>query len=169
MTSSSRHRWRSLVTVAAVTTLSIGIIAAPASALPPRQGQFEVNEAFVDAEYCADWGFAFDVVHHEIVAWAVYRDTDGDFAKAIVHADIQYNLSANGRTLFERDRITEIYTPDGHREVGLWTHIQGDHTGLVLRDAGRLVFDGDGNLLRADGPHPQYFGETFCGELAGAS
>ena len=169
MTSSSRRRWRALGTAAAATALSIGLTAAPASALPPTQGEFEVNDTFVDPEYCADWGFAFDVVHHETVSWAVYRDNDGDFTKAIVHADVRYTLTANGKALVERDRITEIYTPDGRREVGLWTHIQGDHAGLVLRDAGRLVFDGDGNLLRADGPHPQYFGETFCAELAGAS
>lgn len=84
----------------------------------------------------------------------------------IVHEHIDFTLSVNGNTLIERDRITEILTPDGDREIGLWTHIQGDHAGMVLRDAGQLVFDNSGNLLRVAGKHPQYFGETFCAELA---
>jgi long-chain acyl-CoA synthetase len=37
--------------------------------------------------------------------------------------------------------------------------------GIVLLDAGQLVFDADGNLVRAPGRHPQFFGATFCDAL----
>jgi hypothetical protein len=167
MIGSTRSRTRSLVTAVATAALIAGVTAAPAAATPPSHGVFEESNTFVDAEYCADWGFAFDVVHHESGDFAIYTDTSGNFIKAIVHVDVSYTLTANGRSLIERDRLTEIYTPDGHREIGLWAHIQGDHAGLVLRDAGQLAFDSDGNLVRAPGQHPQYFGETFCAELAG--
>ena len=43
-------------------------------------------------------------------------------------------------------------------------HIQGA-TGIVLLDAGRLMVDAEGNLVRVSGPHPQHFGDKFCNAL----
>jgi hypothetical protein len=38
--------------------------------------------------------------------------------------------------------------------------------GIVMRDAGQIVYDVDGNVLYTHGPRPQLNGETFCPALA---
>jgi hypothetical protein len=152
--------------IAALAALGLLMLAAPAAATPPQHGTFDFTDQFTDAEYCAAFGFAFDVTQHEYGFFDIFFDSDGNFVKGIVHRNVDFVLTANGKTLVERDTITLIFTQDGSREIGSWTHIQGDHAGIVLRDAGQLVFDAEDNFLYARGPHPQFFGETFCPALA---
>jgi hypothetical protein len=45
------------------------------------------------------------------------------------------------------------------------THIQGPG-GIVLLDAGNLVQAPDGSVIAMHGPHPSFFGATFCSALA---
>jgi hypothetical protein len=79
--------------------------------------------------------------------------------------------AANGITLVERDTFSVIVSQDGTtRTVGLPTHIQGPG-GVVLLDAGELVLQpsDDPNapptVVAVHGPHPQFFGATFCSAL----
>jgi len=51
-----------------------------------------------------------------------------------------------------------------HERRVIEAHIQGA-TGIVLLDAGRLMVDAEGNLVRVSGPHPQHFGDKFCNAL----
>jgi hypothetical protein len=135
-------------------------------ATTPDHGSFDFTDQFTDPDVCAAFGFAMDAKQHEYGFFTVYFDSDGDFLKVIVHDNVDFILTANGKTLIERDTKTLIITPDGRREVGSFTHIQGDHAGIVLHDAGQLVFDSEDNLLYARGRHPQFFGdETFCPAL----
>ena len=160
----TRRRYRFASLIAAICTATVAF-AAPAGATLPEHSSFDFTDQFSDPDYCASFGFAFDVTQHEYGFFTVYFDADGKFVKAIVHNNVDFTLTANGKTLVERDTFTIIFTPDGHREIGSFAHIQGDH-GIVLRDAGQLVFDADDQFLYARGPHPQFFGETFCSELA---
>ena len=43
--------------------------------------------------------------------------------------------------------------------------LNGPAAGIVLLDAGQLVFDADDNLVHAPGRHPQFFGASFCDAL----
>jgi hypothetical protein len=141
--------------------------ASPASAAAPERFPFDFRDAFTDTETCAaePWGFDLEATEHAYGFTQVYSDRDGNFVRAIVHLNLDFTISANGLTLIERDQITEIHTQDGRREIGLWTHIQGPDGGIVLRDAGQLVFGPDDTFLYARGPHPQFFGASFCDAL----
>jgi hypothetical protein len=160
-----RSLGRLLTLVAALCALA-PFLSGSAAATPPERTSFDFTDQFTDPDYCASFGFAFDVTEHEYGFFTVYSDSAGNFAKTIVHDNFDFVFTANGKTLLERDTITLILTPDGHREIGSFSHIQGDHAGMVLHDAGLLVFDADGHLVGVHGPHPQFFGETFCPALA---
>ena len=98
--------------------------------------------------------------------WHTFRDGNGNFLKGIVHIDYDATISANGKTIVERDTYTRTFYADGTmRDTGLWTHIQGPG-GIVLRDAGQIVYsDTDGTVAYVHGPHPQLFGASFCDAL----
>ena len=95
----------------------------------------------------------------------MFFDDQGNFVKAIVHNNYDATITANGKTIRERDTWTSIFYPDGSRDAGLTVHIQGPG-GIVQLDAGQIVRDADGNVLYTYGPHPQLSGETFCPALA---
>jgi hypothetical protein len=154
-------RW-TLTVFAATAILLLG--AGAANAVPPEHGSFSFTDSFVDTEVCAAEGFAVNAVQDENVSFEVFFDQDGNFVRTIAHVDLKFTISANGITLHERDKFTVFFYPDGSREVGLWTHIQGPG-GIVLRDAGQLVFNADGTLAYTRGPHPQFLGATFCSAL----
>lgn len=68
-----------------------------------------------------------------------FSDRDGNFFKAIVQIDYDATITANGRTLVERDTFNRtIYADDTMRDAGLTVHIQGPG-GIVMRDAGQII------------------------------
>jgi hypothetical protein len=138
-----------------------------AHASRPEHFDYDFDDEFVDTEVCAaePWGFDVHATQHEHGEVTGFFDGEGNFVRGVNHIDLSFTISANGITLIERDRFTVFFDEDGHREVGLWTHIQGPDGGIVLLDAGQLVFDADGNLMRAPGRHPQFFGASFCDAL----
>lgn len=95
----------------------------------------------------------------------VLFDSEGNFVEAIVHNNYDATITANGKTITERDTWTSFFYPDGSRDVGLTVHIQGPG-GIVVRDAGQIVRDSDGNVLYTRGPHEQLSGVSFCPALA---
>jgi hypothetical protein len=97
----------------------------------------------------------------------VFSDAEGDFVKAIAHIDLDVTISANGKTLVERDTFTRtFYADDTMRDTGLTVHIQGPG-GLVMRDAGQIVYSDAAaeTVAYVHGPHPQLFGASFCDAL----
>jgi hypothetical protein len=150
----------------ALAAFGLLVLAAPAAAMPPQHTSFDFTDSFVDTEVCAaaPWQFDVTATEHGYGLVEVFFDANGDFVRGVVHLHLGFTISANGITLVERDLINIFFNANGRREVGLWTHIQGPG-GLVLRDAGQLVFDADDNFLYARGPHPQFFGATFCPAL----
>ena len=123
--------------------------------------------SFVDTEVCASdpWGFDVNATEHEYGFFQVFFDGSGNVSRVLVHLNYDAWISANGKTIVERDTWTFIGTPDSAREVGLTVQIKGVE-GMVQLDAGQLVFDEDGNIEYVRGPHPQALGETFCSALA---
>jgi hypothetical protein len=139
-----------------------------AGATPPEHGTFDNGfNSFVDTEVCAaaPWEFDVHATEHEYGRFTVFSDQDGNFVKAIVHFNYDATISANGITLVERDTWTATFYADGtSRDVGLTVHIQGPG-GIVVRDAGQIVFNADGTVNYIRGPHEQFSGVSFCPAL----
>jgi hypothetical protein len=151
---------------AGVAIASVSALTAVAST--PIHGTFDNGyESFVDTEVCssAPWGFDVNATEHFYGSYEFFTARDGSFLRAIVQANYDATISANGKTIVERDTWTSFFYPDGSREVGLTVHIQGPG-GIVQRDAGQVVRDVNGNLVYVIGPHDQALGGSFCPALA---
>jgi hypothetical protein len=154
---------------------SLGVVATivlalgpAAGARTPFRGTFDFTDSFTDTQVCAaaPWGFdVFVPVEHEYGFFEAFFDPEGNFVEAIVHNNYDATITANGKTITERDTWTTFFYPDGSRDVGLTVHIQGPG-GIVVRDAGQIVRDPDGNVLYTRGPHEQLSGVSFCPALA---
>jgi hypothetical protein len=146
-------------TVAACIAWAPGIAVADA----PQRFSFDNRDANTDTATCA---FPFDYVYHQYGTGTVFVDHTPGQPSALVHVNVDVTLSANGVTLVERDNYTLTFYQDGStRNVGVPTHIQGPG-GIVLLDAGNLVQAPDGSVIALHGPHPSFFGATFCSALA---
>ncbi|HEX6653852.1 MAG TPA: hypothetical protein VF072_13990, partial [Thermoleophilaceae bacterium] len=163
-TSGARSR---LAFVGAVAIVAALAIVPAASASKPDRGTFDFTDSFTDTEVCAAEGFdVFVPLEHEYGFFNVFFDQDGNATKVIAHVNYDATITANGKTIYERDTYTNTFYPDGSdRSTGLTVHIQGAG-GIVQLDAGQIVRDADGNVVYTHGPHPQLNGETFCSALA---
>jgi len=160
-------RIRSRVLLAAIGVCAGVGLGSTAQATSTEHFDYDFDDEFVDTETCAPepWGFDIFATQHEHGEVTIFFDDEDNFVRGVNHLDLRFEISANGITLNERDRFNIFFDEDGVREVGLWTHIQGPAEGIVLLDAGQLVFDADDNLVRAPGRHPQFFGASFCDAL----
>jgi len=148
--------------------LTLAIAPAVSAAAPPVRGTFDNGyESFVDPDVCAaaPWGFDVTATQHEYGSFELWFDADGNLLRAIVHNNYDAWISANGKTIVERDTWTDFFRPDGSRSAGLTVHIQGPG-GIVVRDAGQVIRDADGNVVSVRGPHEQLSGVSFCPALA---
>jgi len=162
-----RHIRRVLVIGAVL--LATLLFTETASAVEPVRVPFDVGGVFVDSEVCAaaPWGFDVSVVDH-FYGWdELFFNQDGSLAKVVAHVDYDATMSANGKTIVERDTWQVLFYPDGTLIfVGLYAHIQGPG-GIVLRDAGLVVFNPDGSINYVRGPHEQLVDSvSFCPALA---
>ena len=162
-------RARALLATAAAAMLAVAAGAPAASAGKPFKRSFDNGfEVFVDPDVCAaaPWGFDVDVVQHEYGFFDVFSDQDGNFVRAGVHFNYDATISANGNTIVERDTWQETFYADGtSRLTGSTVHIQGP-SGIVVRDAGQVVFNADGSINFAHGPHQQLIDNvSFCPAL----
>src|SRR6185312_89659 len=147
--------------------LALLLPATSVSAAVPDMGAFDNGyNSFVDTEVCAPdpWGFDVNATEHEYGFFQRFFDGSGNVSRVLVHLNYDAWISANGKTIVERDTWTLILAPDGARSVGLTVHIKGVD-GMVQLDAGQIVFDEDGNIAFVRGPHPQALGEVFCPAL----
>lgn len=156
---------RRLGTICGVGAILAVCLASPAAATPPEHGTFIFHDEGTDpaGTTCA---FAVHFAQVERLDFRAFFDRDGNFVKNIVHIDYDATISANGKTLVERDTFTRtFYADDTMRDAGLTVHIQGPG-GLVMRDAGQIVYsDTDETVAYVRGPHPQLFGASFCDAL----
>lgn len=141
--------------------------ASTAGATAPFQGMFDHTDSFVDTDTCAAWGFDLTGTEHEYGFFHVFTDDDGNVVKAVAHINYDATISANGKTLVERDTWEITRYPDGTwRFTGSSVHIQGPDGGIVIKDAGQVKFNNDGTIAYEHGPHMQLNGVSFCPALA---
>lgn len=82
--------------------------------------------------------------------WSSKRFADGS---EIFHV-VRTFVPDDPRIPIEKGAATSFFAPDGSRTtVGTPIHLFGPH-GTMLIDAGRAMFDADGNLITVNGPHP---------------
>jgi hypothetical protein len=159
---------RKILAILAALVLGLGSAGGVSAASSgPIRGTFDSTDSFVDHDVCAAAPWQFDVMatEHEYGFYEVRVDANGHFVSAIVHQNYDATISANGHTILERDTWTTFASADGTRDVGLTVHIQGPG-GIVVRDAGQIVSDADGNFEYLRGPHEQFSGVSFCPALA---
>jgi hypothetical protein len=151
----------------AAVVLAALAFASTAAADKPIRGTFDDTVVFVDTEVCAAYGFDVHVVQHEFGFFDIWSNKDGSFKKAEVHQNYDATISANGKTIVERDTYNVFVSADGTaRFTGATVHIQGPN-GIVVHDAGQVVFNPDGTIAYAHGPHDQLVdGVSFCPALA---
>ncbi|MEP6639804.1 MAG: hypothetical protein ABJC39_10685 [Chloroflexota bacterium] len=157
------------IIIVAITAVATLLSVSGVAAASPERGSFDGGfNSFVDTEVCAaaPWQFDVNATEHEYGSFLVFFNADGSFDRAIVHLNYDATISANGNTIVERDTWTFFVNRDGSRDVGLTVHIQGPG-GIVVRDAGQIVRDAEGNPLYLRGPHEQFSGVSFCPALAG--
>jgi len=141
--------------------------ASSVAAATPERGYFDSGfNSFVDTEVCADapWGFDVNATDREYGFFDVFFQADGSISHIVVHLNYDAWISANGKTIVERDTWTTLIKGDLVRAVGLTVHIQGVG-GIVVRDAGQIVRDADDNFLYLRGPHEQFSDVSFCPAL----
>lgn len=150
-------------TAIAVAIIALLGMASPVAAAAPFQQHFAYTNTFTDPDVCASYGLVVTAVERVSGVYIEWDAPDGSFLRATVSVDIEFdNAADNGVTLIEKDHLVSQWTQDGHREIGLWEHVRGAH-GIVVIDAGQLVFDNDGTVVFEPGQHDFYHGVTsFC-------
>jgi hypothetical protein len=156
------YRLGAICGVSAILAVSL---ASPAAATPPEHGTLTIPDEGTDpaGTTCT---FAVDFSQVERLDFRQFFDGDGIFVKATVHIGYDATISANGKTIVERDTFTRtFYADDTMRDTSLTVHIQAPG-GIVMRDAGQIVYsDTDETVAYVHGPHPQLFGASFCDAL----
>ena len=156
------------VLLSAAMASSVALFAAPASAAPATvvHGSVTSTQQFDDPDVCAADGFTVHVVLHETLLFNIRFDANGQRVALFAHHDLAFEFSANGKTIYESDHYNNMFAPDGTSvAAGNETHVLGENGEIVLLDAGRIVFDAEGNPTFIAGRHPQFFGATFCAAL----
>src|SRR5262249_17222180 len=129
-----------------------GVLAAsPATALaatPPFTGSFAGEDQFIvqpgDTASCS---FPIAVDLQVRGTYQVFRDTQGQPAKLMLHETWTGTGTANGKYVIEHAAQTDIVdlVTNANSNVGQ-IHDQIPFGGVVIHDSGLLSFDGAGNL-----------------------
>jgi hypothetical protein len=128
---------------------------------------FTETVSFTDTTTC---GFPIALNFQANHVGTAFFDAQGNFQRAIVQTNAVGTNSANGITLRETDHVVDFYNSTGYtKETGLPIHVQD--SGVVIRDAGYLLFNPDGTVAVIHGPHPQLEGDpaaiaAYCAALS---
>ena len=138
-----------------------------AQAAAPIHFTETMSESFTDTTTCS---FPIALNFQVKSVGNVFFDAQGNFQRAIVETNAVGTNSANGITLRETDHYVDFFNIAGYdKQVGLPIHIQDG--GVVIRDAGYLLFNPDGSVAVIHGPHPQLEGDpaaiaAYCAALS---
>jgi hypothetical protein len=128
-----------------------------------------VDAVTVDTEICADFGFAVEFVENGAFKIRTFYDREGNIVKTILsNFNQRYTstASANGKTLSTNYPLVFITRgDDADIRVGLRNAYHVPGAGVVLLDAGRLIFDANGDVVFEAGQHELLNGsvDAFCG------
>jgi hypothetical protein len=135
-----------------------------AYATAPVQFRFTNTITFTDTTTC---GFPIALNLQVIAVGRAFVDAQGNPQSMTTEQSVVGTDSANGITLRENDHFVDFTNSVGSdKEVGLPIHIQGG--GVVIRDAGYILFNPDGSVAFIHGPHPFLEGDTaaYCAALS---
>ena len=129
---------RAAAVLGVVTAMSLYLVPG-AGASAPSSRDVRLHRQFSDSQVCAaaPWGFDVFATEHLYGFFDVYSDKDGNVVKTRFHVNYDATITANGKTIYERDTWTVFQYPDRSRAVGLTVHIQGPG-GIVVRVPDRL-------------------------------
>jgi hypothetical protein len=144
-------------------------VAGSASAAAPTIKPIDDTFSFTFRGLCS---FPIRVKTHVTGTEIIFTDSQGnqtiDANHVFVYAVWKNPLS--GKTVIESDHLDGVILPDdqGFMELGLNFHLQLPSGPVVLIDAGRLVFDSEGNLLFEAGNHQFEDGDVgaLCAALS---
>ena len=149
------------------------VFASAAIAAPPTtEVTVIVDSVTVDSDICADFGFDVTFVENGTFKTKTYYDREGNVVKTILtNSNVRYTstATANGKTLLTNYPLVFITRGDGDIQVGLRNAYHVPGAGVVLLDAGRLIFDVDtGDVVFEAGQHELLNGsvDAFCGYFA---
>jgi hypothetical protein len=135
--------------------LIAGAVSVPAaSARPPQHLPPRIESgSFVDTQTC---GFPITFVFRSKITDTIYFDKSGTPVRERFHVQQPSLDTAKGTTLRENDVFSDVINYRTGREwlVGATFKITAPGDGHVLLQAGRAVFDLEGNPLFVAGPHP---------------
>ena len=150
------HRFARFGVLAAALVL---LPAAPAAAEPPEIERDSYVDRFEDDFILDLCGIRTWTTVTE--RWSLKTFPDGSEVFHIVRTFVP----DDPRIPVEKGAGTSFFAPDGSKTtVGTPTHLFGS-AGTILIDAGRVLFDADGNVASANGPHPALdadLAEYYC-------
>ncbi len=156
--------WRGRALAIATAGIAAGLAAAAAGAAPPTKGDVEVvpYEFSVD---CSPYGFDFEnVVQGQETRWIqTFYDAEGNPVRTVTHdsfVETDTN-SVSGKTLRSSGRSVEtIDLRAGTRTVvGKEFLMTAPGSGIVIQDAGRVVFDRPFHVAFEAGRHEVLHGD----------
>jgi hypothetical protein len=165
------NRFRALGLLACLIAVATALSPEEAGASSDRTvtGRFPIDEHIAvfepESSVC---GFPISAQLTGEGTFQVFLDADGNFVRGHVLLRISGTLSANGIAIRFGRSDNQFFELDGTvTEVGLVFRDSLPGLGVVLMDRGRLVFDGDGQLVFEAGPHPQLHGDygRLCAAL----
>lgn len=163
-----------LSTLGAAMALMLAL-AGSASAYPPKFEELDPETGDILVVECGGFDIRDDYVQRGTAT--TFYDRYGEPVRIRFHykyVDRFYN-SETGKeyTATTANTIDFVVHEDGEFDAGLEYHLTIPGVGLVLLDAGRLVYDAEGNLIFEGGHHPIFAGDSdtdkFCEALAGVA
>ena len=161
-----------LTAMLAVTLAGITLWVQPAIANTKVTNVVHVHDTFVDSETCG-----FDITVHASGSFksSDYYDNSGVIYKTIITVGaggpFTIRETAKGTTLTMQNQSYQVmitYNADGSINTftldGPVMRFTVPGGGVVLLDAGKVTFDGEGNIVFEAGPHQQFHGDVagFC-------
>jgi hypothetical protein len=161
-----------LPAVIAVTLVGMAVFAQPAAANTKVTTVIHDDETFVESGICP-----FHITFHQFGTFkaAEYFDNNGFNYKTIITVgpggQFTITVTAKGTTLTMQNQAAPVvitFNADGSRATetfhGPTFKFTLPGSGVVLLEAGRLMFDGDGNVVFEAGPHQLLDGDVdaFC-------
>jgi hypothetical protein len=147
----------SLTAAAATLTLAAQTPAARA----PFVGSFPINATFIDDGASAACGFPVTATDKGEGRFQVFFDGSGNPASVDVEEQVTGNFAANGITVPTASDNMKRYNlvNGGETDAGIEIRAFLPGGAILYIDRGRLIFDGNGNLIAEAGPHPSLHGD----------
>jgi hypothetical protein len=147
------------------------LMAAPVAAAPPEREEFQTEPWSGVLAMCD----GFEVINESEGTLATlhrFFDRDGDLVRVSFHGQIEdtYTNSVTGKSISGRGQYNGqvVLEEPFEREAGIQFHVLVPGAGVVLIDAGRVVFDALGEVVFQAGRHQVRDGdfEALCAALA---